>query len=47
MKKMKFICTKCGHKFEREVFEPGEAEEKRLQSSTIRCPECGGRVEKR
>ena len=47
MKKIRLICTKCGRKFEEEVFEPGEAEEKGLKSYPIKstCP-CGGRLEK-
>ena len=48
MKKSRFICKRCGHKFEVEVFEPGEAKEKRMPSGPVRCPECGsGEVEKR
>lgn len=34
-------CTRCGHRFEREVFEKGEAEQFILPSSPVRCPECG------
>ncbi len=47
MKKIRLICKKCGYKFEAEVFEPGEAKEKRLPSSSIHCPKCGGEVDKR
>lgn len=47
MIRRKCICKKCGHKFEIDVFEPGEAEEKRMPSGPVRCPKCGGPVEKR
>jgi len=47
IRRAKFICKRCGHKFELEVFEPGEAEEKRLSTSPVQCPECGGTVDKR
>lgn len=46
MKRARLVCTRCGRTFETEVFEPGEAEEKRLPSQPVRCPECGGRVER-
>ena len=46
MKKVKFICRKCGNKFVIDVFEPGEAEERRKPSSPVRCPECRGPVER-
>lgn len=41
----RFICTRCGHRFEVQVFEPGEAQEKRLPAYPIQCPECRGPVE--
>lgn len=47
MIRVRFICKRCGHKFETDVFEPGEAKEKRLPSSPIRCPKCRGEVDKR
>ncbi|MFC1514928.1 hypothetical protein ACFL5X_03405 [Candidatus Omnitrophota bacterium] len=47
MIKMRLICKKCGYKFEREVLENGEAEAKRIQPHSIRCPKCGGPVDKR
>lgn len=47
MIKRRFICKGCGHKFEIDVFEEGEAEEKRLATRPIRCPRCGGAVERR
>ena len=40
MKKVKLICRKCGHKFTYEILEEGEAEEKRLNTSPVRCPQC-------
>jgi DNA-directed RNA polymerase subunit RPC12/RpoP len=40
MVKRRFRCLRCGCKFEKEVFEPGEAEEKRRPSGPVRCPEC-------
>jgi DNA-directed RNA polymerase subunit RPC12/RpoP len=46
MIKMKLICKKCGYKFEKKVFEKGEAEEKKTRSYPIRCPKCGGSVDK-
>jgi rubredoxin len=49
MKKAKFKCKRCGYEFVKEIFEPGEAEEKRIPSSPIdnlRCPKCGGPVER-
>ena len=46
MRRMKFICKNCGYKFEADVFEKGEAAEKRMPSSPIRCPKCHGPVEK-
>ena len=47
MIKTKFICKDCGHKFELEVFEEGEAEEKRIPTRSVRCPRCGGSVERK
>ena len=46
MEKRQFICKRCGKRFVVEVFEEGEAKEKRLQVSPVRCPECGGNVER-
>jgi DNA-directed RNA polymerase subunit RPC12/RpoP len=40
--KVRFICRKCGCKFTADVLEKGEAEEKRVPTSPVRCPECGG-----
>ena len=40
MIKRTFKCNNCGHRFEVEVFEPGEAEEKRLPYGQVRCPVC-------
>ena len=47
MRNERLICTKCGYKFEHPVLEKGETEAKRIQGFPIRCPQCGGRVEKR
>ncbi|MFH1904535.1 MAG: hypothetical protein ABIK53_03295 [bacterium] len=44
MKKRKLICKKCGYKFEEEAVDPDEAREKRVRTSQIRCPKCGGEV---
>lgn len=46
MKRAKFKCKKCGNTFAIEVFEPGEAEATRKPASPVRCPECGGPVER-
>ncbi len=40
MIKQRFKCRKCGCIFEKEVFEPGEAENRRLPAGPVRCPEC-------
>ncbi len=45
MKKQRFICKRCGEKFEMEVFEPGEAQERRAQGYPVQCPSCRGPVE--
>ncbi len=41
MKTRRFICKKCKCEFEKNMFEPGEAKEKGLQSYPISCPKCG------
>lgn len=46
MKKAKFKCKRCGNEFVVEIFEPGEADAKRIPTSPIRCPKCRGPVEK-
>ena len=46
MKKAKFKCKRCGNVFVVEIFEPGEAEEKRRSTSPVYCPECRGPVER-
>lgn len=46
MVRVKFICKNCRNKFEMDVFEPGEAREKRLPSRPVSCPKCGGPAEK-
>ena len=40
MIRRRFRCRRCGCKFETEVLEPGEVEEKRLPSGPVTCPEC-------
>lgn len=48
MTKVRFICRTCGHTFVAEIFEDGEAEEKRLRGGPVRCPKCRNTsVEKR
>lgn len=42
-----FICSKCGQKFKAIIFEKGEAEEKRVQGSQVRCPKCQSTLVKR
>ena len=47
MKKVKFICRDCGLKFDLNMLEPGESEEKNIRGSSPRCPRCHkGNVEK-
>lgn len=41
MVKRRFVCKDCGCKFEKEVFERGEAEEKRIPTGPVRCVRCG------
>lgn len=40
MKKQKYVCKDCGCEFIIEIFEQGEAEEKRLPTSPVRCKRC-------
>lgn len=46
MLRRKYICTKCGHKFEAQVVEREEAKEKRIPTRPVRCPKCNGPVER-
>ena len=46
MIKRKFICRRCGYKFEQKVVEREEAEEKRILTRPVRCPKCQGQVER-
>jgi DNA-directed RNA polymerase subunit RPC12/RpoP len=46
MIKRRFVCDRCGRAFEVQVFEPGEAEEKKVPTQPVRCPQCGGSVRK-
>lgn len=41
MKTVGYVCERCGHKFEKEILEPGEAEAKQIQGRRVRCPNCG------
>ena len=41
MKKQRFICQDCGEVFTVEILEPGEAEEKRIKTTSVKCPKCG------
>ena len=45
MVKRRFICKRCGERFELEVFEPGEARERRQPAYPVQCPHCHGPVE--
>ena len=38
---VRFICKNCGERFTAQVFEKGEAEEKRVATSPVQCPKCG------
>ena len=38
----RYQCRRCGEKFETKVFEKGEAEEKRIPTGPVSCPNCGG-----
>lgn len=40
MIKKKYVCKNCGRTFVLEVFEPGEAEDKRVRAVPARCPYC-------
>jgi transposase-like protein len=37
---MRFICKNCGETFTVQIFEKGEAEEKRMAASPVHCPKC-------
>ena len=41
MKKQRFLCQKSKEVFTVEIFEPGEAEEKRIRPVPVKCPKCG------
>jgi DNA-directed RNA polymerase subunit RPC12/RpoP len=41
MIKKRFKCRNCGKIFVIDVFEPGEAEAKKIPSGPVRCPDCG------
>ena len=40
MVRKRFRCLNCGHRFEAEVFEKGEADGRRLPSGPVHCPSC-------
>ena len=42
MVKRKFICKNYNYKFEIEIFEEGEAEEKKVPTRPIRCKKMRG-----
>jgi DNA-directed RNA polymerase subunit RPC12/RpoP len=46
MIRVRLICRRCGERFEKDVHEPGEAEQKKQPSYPVRCPKCGGPVER-
>jgi DNA-directed RNA polymerase subunit RPC12/RpoP len=35
-----YRCQNCGKEFEIRIFEPGEAEEKRVPTRPASCPDC-------
>lgn len=37
---VEFKCTRCGRRFELEVYEKGEAETRQVCTSPARCPAC-------
>ncbi len=40
MMTVRFIYKNCGQKFTTQIFEKGEAGEKRKPTSPVRCPKC-------
>lgn len=36
----RYRCLNCGHRFEADVLEEGEAEAKKIRTQPVRCPEC-------
>lgn len=40
MVKKKFRCLNCRARFEIDVFEPGEAERKKVPHGPVHCPYC-------
>lgn len=40
MREKRFRCLKCNFVFVKEVFEPGEAKDKNIQSVPVQCPKC-------
>lgn len=41
MRQVGFRCRRCGHKFVRQVLEPGEAQERRVRPVPVCCLKCG------
>lgn len=44
MKEAVLRCLNCGHEFVSKVFEPGEAERKKIPGYPVRCAKCNGEV---
>ena len=44
MKEVVVECLRCGHRFAVKVFEPGEAEHKKVPAYPIHCERCGAGV---
>jgi len=40
MIRRRFVCRNCGYRFDADVLEEGEAEEKRMRPARLRCPKC-------
>ncbi len=40
MKEKRYRCQRCSFVFVKQVFEPGEAKDKNLQSVPVTCPKC-------
>jgi len=44
MRRQRYYCDRCQREFVVEVFEPGEAEKKKVPTQPVRCPNCRGRA---
>ena len=40
MKKVRYVCKRCGHRFEVEILEREEIEEKKIRTVQVSCPKC-------